>query len=138
MKNIISIILLFFVLISFGCTLDISRNNPLDPYDSGDLIPGEVVIFSLPNTSTGSVILEWDLQNDAAGYYVYRSLSYNGVYTQIADVTFAEDAYIGVLEDYEDLISQTWYYYKVSAYSETGLEGYRSQTTYTYFINGSN
>ncbi len=134
-RIIIALTILVYLL---GCTLDINRDNPLDPFDSGEHIPDEVVITTLPNTSIGSVNLQWELQNDAAGYLVYRSLSYNGVYTQIADITFEENDYIGSYEDYEDLISETWYYYKVSAYSINGLEGYRSQSTYTYFIDESN
>lgn len=136
MKRLFLISLVIFCL---SCSLDLERSNPLDPDNSGILAPAEIVNLTIPQTSIGSVNLTWELQNDAAGYYIYRSLSYDGIYTKIADVEFTIDDEIGNYEDFsEELISETWYFYKVSGYASNGLEGYRSESTYTYYIDGSN
>ncbi len=131
MLKIINI--LFITLVIFSCSLE--RNNPLDPVNSGIKEPARVVVHELPLTSYGSVLLEWELQSDAAGYYVYRSMSYNGYYSRIYTVPYDD---VGSYEDFSDeLVSGTWYYYKVSAYNTLGLEGYSSHYTYTYYTDGS-
>lgn len=133
------IFLIALLMVMIGCSLDLKRNNPLDPAESGIYPPDEIVIFALPSTSYGSINLQWEPLNDVAGYYVYRSLSYNGIYTRIADIESTDNDVLGTYEDFSDnLISETWYYYKVSGYTSNGLEGYRSVSNYTYFIDGSN
>ena len=131
MLKIINI--LFITLVLFSCSLE--RNNPLDPVNSGINEPARVVVHELPLTSYGFVLLEWELQSDAAGYYVYRSMSYNGYYSRIHE---SPSDVISSYEDFsDDLVSETWYFYKVSAYNTLGLEGYSSHYTYTYYTDGS-
>jgi hypothetical protein len=134
MLKIINI--LFITLVIFSCSLE--RNNPLDPVNSGIKEPARVVVHELPLTSYGSVLLEWELQSDATGYYVYRSMSYNGYYSRIATVVPSSSDDVGFYEDFSDeLVSETWYFYKVSAYNTLELEGYSSHYTYTYYTDGS-
>ncbi|MBN1327618.1 MAG: hypothetical protein JW996_06685 [Candidatus Cloacimonetes bacterium] len=134
------LILSFFIIILvFSCSL--KRENPLDPNNNEMEIPDEVIVHSFdPYTSYDVVRLRWELQpNIAVSYYLYRSMSYNGSYLRIAEVYPLVSDTLGIYDDYdEELISGNWYYYRVSAVTETGLEGYRSfPPVYTYYLDGS-
>jgi hypothetical protein len=76
----------------------------------------------LPNAPTGvittgatsnSITISWNPVSGATGYYVYRSLTYSGTYTQIASVTTTSYTNTG-------LSAGTTYYYKVAAYITAG------------------
>jgi fibronectin type 3 domain-containing protein len=132
-----TIIIMLIVVLMTSCGFELERKNPLDPEFSGVAAPGKVIVdqFEPPYVSVGSVLLEWSIVNNAVGYKIYRSLSYNGNYELIAEKLTIDD---GSYEDIsEELVSDTWYYYKVSAFNSEGLEGYRSDPIYTYFINES-
>jgi len=123
------------VLFITSCGLKLDRKNPLDPHGGGLGAPEKVIVYELPLSSSGSVLLQWHPQNDADGFRIYRSLSYNGNYDLIETELTGDDV---SFEDIgSDLVSETWYYYKVSAVNETGLEGYRSEPVYTYFLDES-
>jgi len=126
MKFIISICL--FIIIT-SCAFELDRSNPLDPQSGGLAAPEKVIVYELPLSSIGFVLIQWSIQNDAVGYKIYRSLAYNGNYSLIGEKLTTED---GSYEDIsEELVSDTWYYYKVSAFNENGLEGYRSEPVFT-------
>ncbi|MBN2461853.1 MAG: hypothetical protein JXB60_09640 [Candidatus Cloacimonetes bacterium] len=130
--RILILISLMFLLLS--CSLE--RSNPLDPHNSGIEEPARVIVDDLPLVSVGVVRLTWVLQTNIAGYYIYRSMSYDGYYERIATDYPAINDTIGGYDDYdEDLISHNWYYYKVSAFNENGLEGLRSNFVFTNFID---
>lgn len=132
MKYLIFIVLSLLVT---SCALELERDNPLDPNFSGISAPDKVIVYELPLTSNGSIQLEWRIQNDAVGYKIYRSLSYDGNYLLIAEKSTTDD---GTYEDIDvALVSETWYYYKISAFNTNGLEGVRSEPIFTYFIDES-
>lgn len=127
-------IFIVLVILLASCAFELNRKNPLDPQGNGAEAPEKVIVEELPTSSVGSIQISWILQEDADQFRIYRSLSYNGNYLLTGTVTGDESSY----EDIGgDLISGTWYYYKVSAVNEDGLEGYRSEPVYTYFINES-
>jgi hypothetical protein len=130
---ILTIAVIFLVM---GCTL--KRSNPLDPNNNEIEVPAEVNLFTLPISSIDVVYLRWDLLNNAEGYYVYRSLNYDGMYDQIATEIPDIGDTLGLYQDFGDeLVSGSWYYYKVSGFNEEGLEGYRSDFVFTYYIDGN-
>jgi len=128
------IIFFLLALMILACSLD--RSNPLDPQNNDIEIPNKVVINPLPLVSIGVVHLTWERQNSVAvGYYIYRSMSHNGLYERIGTYIPADEDSLGTYDDYdEDLENETWYYYKVSGYNVYGLEGYRSNYVYTNFL----
>ncbi len=62
-----------------------------------------------------SVDLKWNIISGAVGYTVYRSTSLNGSYVLIETVT-GDNEYT----DYDDLVENATYYYKVKAYLLVG------------------
>ena len=88
-------------------------------------------------TSITSITVSWDSVVGATGYRIYRSLTSDGIYTQIGTSNTA--SFINTA-----LSSDTAYHYKVSAYNAGG-EGaqsvYVSKTiftsTITYNVNGA-
>ncbi len=129
-------IILIIIGLVLSCTL--KRSNPLDPNNNEIEVPGEVNLYTLPVSSFNVVNLRWDLLNNVEGYYVYRSLNYNGLYDQIASEIPDHGDTLGYYQDFgEGLISGSWYYYKVSGYNVQGLEGYRSDFVFTYYIDGN-
>lgn len=74
--------------------------------------------------------VEWDEQEDARGYLVYRSEKKNGTYTRVAKVIGSENtAYI----DPNVELGKT-YYYKVRAYSSSGGTTFFSE--YSSIVKG--
>jgi len=122
------IILCIFIVVS-SCALELERENPLDPQGNGSAAPDRVLDFEIPQTSTGYVQIEWRTQTDAAWYRIYRSLSYNGNYIFIQHPLYGNDeSYIGGEVDYfedlsEELVSETYYYYKISAVTTRTFQG---------------
>ena len=125
MKKIIFAILCITFL--FGCSLD--HSNPLD----NDKAPSKVIGIEVEAIqSPPKVVITWqdmpDLSaEDGGGFYIYRSLSYDGAYERIATI---EDPTITTYQD-EDVIltGEYFYYYKISAYKNIDgerLEGQRS------------
>ena len=121
MKNIIAILIL---LLTISCSLD--RTNPLDPLVSGENHPEEVPNMEVA-TSGNNIVITWDSMLNVDGYFIYRSQSYDGLFTQIKDETNSE---INIYEDDQVDIPGNFYWYKMSAYiivDGEKLEGYRSE-----------
>ena len=59
---------------------------------------------------TSNIQITWDMVTDAAGYYVFRGVTENGLYAQVGDTpnTWFTDTH---------LAPNTTYYYKVAAYN---------------------
>ncbi len=114
--------LLMISLLFCSCSLD--RNNPLDPENNESVtVPQQVTGLTL--TSNGGVVYaRWTRIDEIKEYKVYRSLSYDGEFELIATI---ENPASGITEfvDYVDSDVQlnTYYYYKISAVSQQGLEG---------------
>lgn len=86
------------------------------------------VTLSAP--SSKELQVEWDEQEDAKGYLVYRSEKKNGTYTRVAKVLGSENtAYI----DPNVELGKT-YYYKVRAYSSSGGTTFFSE--YSSIVKG--
>ena len=121
-------LLILLVIIVTACSLE--RNNPLDPGNNPNInVPRMVSGLAIKKSSSGAISkfveLEWEYQSDVAGYYLYRGLFYNGVYLQIADHSqVAPTASLSFTDN--DVVANTYYYYKISAYSSEGLEGPRT------------
>jgi len=135
-KLLIIISLLGFIVAS--CALD--RSNPLDPDGNDITAPVKVTGLSIPEYSYQSVNLSWDAQIGIPTYYIYRSPTYDGLYVRVDTVYVAvadslnEPTVSG--EDFdEELLSGTWYAYKVSAVTEEKLEGERSNFKFTYYTD---
>jgi fibronectin type 3 domain-containing protein len=125
MKKILRPIIILVSLLA--CSLD--HSNPLD----NDKAPAKVIgieVEAMQNPP--KVIISWqelaDLNTqEGGGYYIYRSLSYDGAYERIATI---DDPTITTYED-EDVIltGEYFYYYKLSAFKNIDgerLEGQRS------------
>ncbi len=85
-------------------------------------------ISSVKQSGT-TVTVKWAQITGAKGYYVYRSTSKNGTYTQIAKITS------GSTLSYKDTASKTngtTYYYKVKAYSGSTKSSYSSVKSLKY------
>jgi len=121
-----------------SCSLD--RSNPLDPYGNDITAPIKVTGLNIAEYSFQSVNLSWDAQEGIPTYYIYRSPTYDGFYSRvdtvhvaIADSLFEPTASV---EDFDDeLLSGTWYAYKVSGVTEEKLEGERSNFKFTYYTD---
>jgi hypothetical protein len=74
--------------------------------------------------TTNSISLDWDSSSGARGYYVYRSSSYNGTYSQVGDTSSSS---------YRDTgrSSNTVYYYRVAAYNNAGTS---DRSSYVYAV----
>lgn len=132
MKKIIYILIL--LLIISACSF--SKNNPVDPVYSGINAPAKVTGLDGESYSN-RIEIRWNSITGASGYYVYRSMVFDGIYERIADVP----AYQGIsLYSYSDLTEYLnpgkWYKYKISAYVEVDyllfLEGERSELIQFY------
>ncbi len=66
--------------------------------------------------SSSEIDLSWTAVPDVGGYYLYRSASTSGPFTQIADVPYGTTAYA----DTSGLSAATPYYYTVAAYDAAG------------------
>jgi len=124
MKNFL-LILMIIILLS-ACALE--RNNPLDPRNNAEIeTPKSVNNLSLSHSPDGAatkyVDITWDYLNGVAGYYIYRGLSWNGVFERIADRTQVSSSSDDLYLKDSDVVADTYYYYKISAYNEQGLEG---------------
>jgi len=74
--------------------------------------------------SESSITVGWGSVTGATGYYIYRSESYNGTYSEIGTSETASYADT-------DLLSSTAYYYKIAAYNSGGT-GTQSGYAYAY------
>lgn len=93
--------------------------------------------YSIPSSPTNLVAtvtgpnqinLTWDAVSGATNYYIYRSTTYYGNYTNIVVVTTPSYLNTG-------LAANSSYYYKVEAYNSAGPSGFSAITGAT--LNGS-
>lgn len=108
--------------LSISCSLD--KDNPVYPNHNGE-VPGIPIIDNvlINTTDSGKIVnLGWTLLNNAKGYFIYRSTSYNGYYDLIANIS------PNSVTEFSDnnVYSGRTYFYKMSAYDEKGLEGHHS------------
>ncbi len=113
----------------FSCSLE--RNNPLDPKNNkSSFTPKAVSNLNVSYSFSKEIVeIDWDDDDTAFDFYVYRSLSYDGHYVRIDgnsppstdskydDNGQNDDGSGGVLH------SGKRYFYKVSAVNSDGLEG---------------
>jgi fibronectin type 3 domain-containing protein len=128
MKRLIPAFLLAIALLS--CSLE--RENPLDPRNGDTKVPSEVTgitVTSYGNDSSQKwVQVTWSDGDVADGYYIYRSMSYNGEYQKIASIPQADSLFY---RDY-NVFAPNYYYYSIAAYkaypeySDEPLEGRKS------------
>jgi fibronectin type 3 domain-containing protein len=95
------------------------------------LVPNAPSSISSAATLTSSITVSWTSVVDASGYYVYRSSSSSGPFAKLDSTSSNSYTDTG-------LSSGTRYYYKVSAYNNSGesaLSGYTGATTPDTLIN---
>ena len=116
------------LLLVISCSLD--RNNPLDPFHSGIQAPNKVTGINISVTDENTVEIQWEPMNPIYidGYFIYRSQTYDGLYSLI----FKPDETDSLYEDINVVIPGNFYWYKMSAFKEIPgtdkyLEGYRSE-----------
>ncbi len=98
--------------------------------------PASTTVTSVTNTTSG-VKITWDKVTGATGYYVYRSTSKNGTYTQIAKITSGSTVtYTNKSSGTNKVTSGKTYYYKVSAYASTGTATKSSAKGVKYLTAG--
>jgi len=82
-------------------------------------LPAPTAVFA--SASGTSIIISWTAVTGATGYYIYRSTSSYGTFSQVGTSTTTTYTNTG-------LSTSTTYYYKVAAYNSAGTTG--SQSTY--------
>ena len=122
MNKVVFIIAVSIFLLS--CSLD--RDNPVDPHQSSSIQvqTEETNIFVVKQYDLVSI--SWNGIADIDGFYIYRSMSYNGFYERLPElentVTTYEDTNVEIADN-------IFYWYKLSAFINIGedkLEGIRS------------
>jgi fibronectin type 3 domain-containing protein len=118
-------ILLSLLFLFGGCALD--RSNPLDPVEHDISVPKEVIGIKVSHSSSSKIDITWATQDDADGYFIYRSMSIYGHYARIDNDLLNSSEADAFIDD--NIITGNWYYYKMSAYcwvDNRRLEGRRS------------
>jgi fibronectin type 3 domain-containing protein len=85
--------------------------------------------FRAEAASTTSIVLNWNGVANASAYYIYRSLSFAGTYTQIAEIAAPGTTYTNT-----GLVSGSTYYYKIRARTASN-GGYYSE--YSAAVNAA-
>jgi len=94
-------------------------------YVSATTLPSAPTSVTATANSANSIAVSWESVTGATGYYIYRSTTSNGTYSQVG--TSATNSYTNT-----SLSANTTYYYKVAAYNSGGTgnqSGYVSATT---------
>jgi fibronectin type 3 domain-containing protein len=91
-------------------------------YSSGSSAPSIPTGVTATAASSSSITVSWSAVSGATGYYVYRATSSSGSYSYRGAST--STSYTGT-----GLPANTTYYYKVSAYNDSGESG---QSSYAY------
>lgn len=122
MKKIIFFLIVASLLLS--CSLD--RTNPLDPNSSGIQSPPKVTGIYVSIITNNWLLVTWNaMPNDVDGYYIYRSMSFNGYYELIQELAADDNIYNDIDVD----IMNDNYWYKMSAFKfvdDKKMEGMRS------------
>ncbi|MBX6379658.1 MAG: fibronectin type III domain-containing protein [Thermoflavifilum aggregans] len=107
----------------------------VEEYDSSSqvIIPPTDLTASINPSNAKQVVLKWkDQAWNESGYTVWRSLSKNGTYSQIASLPANSKTYIDSL-----VAGDTRYFYKIQAYNSNGVSDFSniaSVTTPSYAI----
>jgi len=91
-------------------------------YAYATTMPGTPSSVTATAASSSSITISWSSVTGATGYKIYRSTSYSGTYDSVGTTTSTSFTNTG-------LLSNTTYYYKVSAYNSSGAS---SQSSYAY------
>jgi hypothetical protein len=116
LKTLFGIIALVVIMLAQGsCVINL-------PEDEDLYAPDTPTGLATTGATVNSISLDWDSSSGARGYYVYRSTSYNGTYSQVGDTSSSS---------YRDTgrSSNTVYYYRVAAYNNAGTS---SRSDYIY------
>jgi len=89
------------------------RTGNLSSYAYATTQPSAPTGVTATANSLSSIIVSWQSVTGATGYYIYRSESYNGTYSEVG--TSATTSYAD-----NSLSAYTAYYYKVAAYNSGG------------------
>ena len=114
----------------------------MDAYNSGGVSPFSTTVKAktqqtVPSApidlkaftlTSGSIKIQWTSTSDnQLGFHIYRSNTYSGTYTIVADANPSQDSYVNTNLDYNST-----YYYKVTAFNlagESPLSDVASATT---------
>jgi len=80
-------------------------------------------------TSSSSISISWNTVTETTGYYIYRSSSASGTYSQVGTSTSSTYSNTG-------LSANTIYYYKVAAYNSNGTSSQSSYVSATTQASG--
>ncbi len=119
MKIIFKLLLLMSLVLSIiSCGLD--RDNPLDP-ENGNIVAPPLVTNLEASASGYNAITKWVrlswielTNNEADGYFIYRSRSYDGTYQLITTGNTILDVNENSFTDTN--VTAGAYFYKISAY----------------------
>jgi hypothetical protein len=118
LKTLFGIIALTVIMLAQGsCVINLPEDDDL-------YAPGTPTGLYTTTATSSSISLSWDSSDGARGYYVYRSSSYNGTYSQVGDTSSSSYRNTG-------LDSNKVYYYRVAAYNNAGTS---SRSDYIYAI----
>lgn len=117
-----TLLFLVAILFVFGCQF--KRENPLDPWGSGQVVsPGSIsgLVVSVKDDLLGTpvVVVSFNRASNADGYYIYRSLGYYSQYVQVGDLSNDPDSPTQVFEhsSQDDVtVRPGEYWYRVAAY----------------------
>ncbi|WP_036222887.1 fibronectin type III domain-containing protein [Mesoaciditoga lauensis] len=114
----------------------------MDAYNSGGVSPFSTIVKAktqqtVPSApiglkaftlTSGSIKIQWTpTSNNQLGFHIYRSKTYSGTYTNVADANPSQDSYVNTNLNYNST-----YYYKVTAFNlagESPSSGVASATT---------
>jgi uncharacterized protein (TIGR02145 family) len=77
-------------------------------------------------TSSSSITVSWTTVTGAAGYKIYRSMTFNGDYNEIGSASSTSTTFT----NNTGLAANTIYYYRVAAYNSSGVTGAQSNNVY--------
>lgn len=123
-SNTVSSVKSYGIRIASGSSATVKYNNNISLCGKAPLLIssiaapqyiGSVSMKSITRSGRGRVMLRWNVLDGADGYKIYRSLTPNGEYRQIATVKGNQALF------YEDKATRTGhtYYYKISPYTVT-------------------
>ena len=120
MRNVYILIVLVAMLIS-ACSLD--RSNPLDPAGNSNIQEPPIATGIELLSSNSVVLISFNRVDSVNSYYVYRSLTHNGVYERITEVNQVSNITPVVSHIDENVILGIYYFYKITCVTVEGLEG---------------
>jgi len=116
----------YYTVSAYNSNVESSRSSSI----SATTIPNAPSGVSASSSSSSSVTVNWPSVNGAAGYRVYRSMSVSGSYSQVGTTSSSYTSYTD-----NNVSPGTTYYYKVSAYNNTGESLQSSYASATTILN---